>query len=66
MADIGIAGSLDPVALDQACIDMIWNSDDPGRDHFVERVERQNGQLIIDAAARLGLGSKEYELVELD
>ena len=66
MADIGIAGSLDPVALDQACIDMIWNSDDPGRDHFVERVERQNGRLSIDAAARLGLGSKEYELVELD
>ena len=45
---------------------MIWDSDDPGRDHFVERVERQNGRLIIDAAARLGLGSKEYELVELD
>lgn len=66
MADIGIAGSLDPVALDQACIDMIWNSDDPGRDHFVERVEHQNGRLIIDAAARLGLGSKDYELVELD
>ncbi len=66
MADIGIAGSLDPVALDQVCIDMIWDSDDPGRDHFVERVERQNGRLIIDAAARLGLGSKEYELVELD
>lgn len=66
MADIGIAGSLDPVALDQACIDMIWNSDDPGCDHFVERVERQNGRLIIDAAARLGLGSKEYELVELE
>lgn len=66
MADIGIAGSLDPVALDQACIDMIWNSDDPGRDHFVERVERQNGRLIIDAAARLGLGSKDYELVKLD
>jgi len=66
MADIGIAGSLDPVALDQACIDLIWQSDDPGRDHFVERVERQNGRHIIDAAAELGLGSKEYELVELD
>lgn len=66
MADIGIAGSLDPVALDQACIDLIWNSDDPGRDHFVERVERQNGRLIIDAAANLGLGSKGYELVEVD
>lgn len=66
MADIGIAGSLDPVALDQACIDLIWNSDDPGRDHFVERVERQNGRLTIDAAANLGLGSKDYELIELD
>lgn len=65
MADIGIAGSLDPVALDQACVDLIWNSDDPGRDHFVERVERQNGKLIIDAAEQLGLGSKDYELVEL-
>lgn len=66
MADIGIAGSLDPVALDQACIDMIWNSDDPGRDHFVERVERQNGRHIIDVAENLGLGSKDYDLVELD
>jgi len=66
MADIGIAGSLDPVALDQACIDLIWNSDDPGRDHFVERVERQNGRHIIDAAVELGLGSKEYELIVLE
>lgn len=66
MADIGIAGSLDPVALDQACIDLIWSSDDPGCDHFVERVERQNGKLIIDAAERLGLESKDYELTSLD
>lgn len=65
MADIGIAGSLDPVALDQACIDMIWSSTDLGRDHMIERIEQQNGRLIIDAAAELGLGSKDYELVEL-
>lgn len=66
MSDIGIAASLDPVALDQACIDIIWNSDDSGRDHFVERVERQNGRRILETAERLGLGSRDYELVELD
>lgn len=66
MADIGIAASLDPVALDQACIDMIWNSTDPGRDHFVERVEQQNGRHIIETAAELDLGSRDYELVTLD
>lgn len=66
MADIGIAASLDPVALDQTCIDMIWSSNDPGRDHFVERVEMQNGRRILETAARLGLGSQEYDLVGLD
>lgn len=66
MADIGIAASLDPVAIDQACIDMIWNSTDPGRDHFVERVEQQNGRHIIETAAELGLGFRDYELVNLD
>lgn len=66
MADIGVAGSLDPVALDQACLDLIYQSNDPGRDHFVERVERQNGRLIIDLAEKLGLGSKDYELIKLD
>lgn len=66
MADIGIAASLDPVALDQACIDLIWNSDDPGRDHFVERVERQIGRRILETAERLGMGSRDYELVDLE
>ena len=66
MQDIGIAASLDPVALDQACLDLVWNSSDPGRDHFIARVERQNGRHIIDAAVDLGLGSKEYELVNID
>lgn len=65
MSDIGIAGSLDPVALDQACIDLIWHSDDPGRDHFVERVEQMNGRRIIDTAAKIGLGSKEYEFITI-
>lgn len=66
MADIGIAASLDPVALDQACIDMIWNSNDPGRDHLIKRVESQNGRRILETAAKLGLGSRDYELVDLD
>lgn len=66
MQDIGILASLDPVALDQACIDLIWNSGDPGRDLFVERVEEQHGRLILERAAAIGLGSRDYELVEID
>ena len=65
MADIGILASLDPVAIDQACIDLVWNSDDPGRNHFIERVESRNGRHTIEAAAELGFGSREYELIEL-
>lgn len=65
MADIGILASVDPVALDQACIDKIWNSDDRGRDHFIERVERQQGREILPYAEKLGMGSREYELVEI-
>ena len=65
MQDIGILASLDPVALDQAVIDLIWQSDDPGRDHFVHRVERQNGLHILECAAELGMGSREYELIEI-
>jgi uncharacterized Fe-S center protein len=65
MADIGILASLDPVAIDQACIDLIYSSDDPGRDHFVERVESRNGIHTIEAAAELGFGTREYELIEL-
>lgn len=66
MADIGILASVDPVAVDQACIDKIWSSTDPGKDHFIERVERQNGRHILPYAESLGLGSRNYELVELD
>lgn len=66
MADIGIFASLDPVAIDQACIDAVRNSDDPGRDHFLERVDSKHGTKIIDDAARMGYGSKEYELIVVD
>ena len=65
MKDIGILSSLDPVALDQACIDLIYASDDPGREHFLERVESRHGVYTIEAAAKLGYGSRVYELVEV-
>ena len=64
MEDIGILASLDPVAIDQACIDLVLASDDPGRDHFMERVNSRNGIHTIEAAAELGYGSREYELIE--
>ena len=65
MKDIGILASTDPIAIDQACIDLVYNSKDPGRDHFVERVERQNGRHTIEAAAELGFGTREYELIDV-
>lgn len=65
MKDIGILASLDPVAVDQACIDLVYQSDDPGKDHFIERVESRHGVHTIEAAAQLGVGSREYELVTL-
>ncbi len=64
MADIGILASLDPIAIDQACIDLVMNSDDPGREHFMERVNSRNGIHTIEAAAELGYGTREYELIE--
>lgn len=65
MADIGIMASLDPVALDQATLDQIKHSSDVGREHFMERVERQNGEYILKYAEEIGLGSRGYELIEL-
>lgn len=65
MKDIGILSSLDPIALDQACIELIYASDDPGRDHFIERVESRHGIHTIEAAAELNFGSREYELIEV-
>ena len=65
MKDIGILSSADPVALDTACLDLVYSSKDPGRDHFVERVESRHGKHTIDAAAALGVGTKDYELIEI-
>ena len=65
MKDIGVLASLDPIAIDQACIDLVLNSDDPGRDHFMERVNSRNGIHTIEAAADLGFGSRNYELLEV-
>lgn len=66
MADIGILASLDPIAIDQACVDLVYASNDPGRDHLIERIETRNGVHTIEAAAKLGYGSREYELVNID
>lgn len=65
IADIGILASLDPVAIDQACIDLVYASTDPGRPHLLERIESRNGVHTIEAAAALGYGSREYELIEV-
>ncbi len=65
MADIGIIASTDPVALDQAAIDLVWGSDDPGAKDLQVRVERQNGRHILLYAEEIGLGTREYELIEI-
>ncbi|MBD5393333.1 MAG: DUF362 domain-containing protein [Lachnospiraceae bacterium] len=65
MKDIGILASTDPVAIDQACIDLVYAANDPGRDHLLERIESRNGVHTIEAAAALGYGSREYELIEI-
>ncbi len=65
MKDIGILVSNDPVAIDQACLDLVYTSNDPGRDHLVERIESQNGIHTVEVASEIGYGSREYELVEI-
>jgi uncharacterized Fe-S center protein len=66
IADIGILVSDDPVAIDQACIDLVYACSDPGKPHLIERIETRNGVHTIEAAAKLGYGSREYELIEID
>ena len=66
MKDIGILASTDPIAIDEACMDLVRKSDDPGKDHFLERVNSRNGTHTIDAAAELGFGTKEYILLNVD
>ena len=65
LKDIGILISTDPVAIDQACLDFVKASKDPGRDHFMERVTTRNGEYTVEVADRLGMGVREYELIEL-
>lgn len=64
--DIGILSSLDPVALDQACLDLVYASDDEGKADLIERIESRHGVHTIEAAAELGVGSREYELIDMD
>ena len=61
--DIGVLISLDPVAIDQACLDLVYACDDPGKSHLIQRIESRNGIHTIEAATKLGLGSREYELI---
>ena len=65
IADIGILVSTDPVAIDQACLDLVYASTDPGRPHLLERIESRNGVHTVEAAAALGCGSREYTLIEV-
>lgn len=65
MADLGIFASLDPVALDRACVDAVLNSEDPGKEALIERIKSRNGEHILTAAEELGIGTQKYKLVEL-
>ncbi len=65
IADIGILASIDPVAIDKACLDLVYSCNDKNKAHLIERIESRNGALTIDAAAELGIGSKKYELIEV-
>ena len=66
IADIGILVSDDPIAIDQACIDLVYACSDPGKPHLLERIESRNGVHTIEAAAELGFGTREYELIEVE
>lgn len=66
MKDIGILASLDPVAIDKACLDLVYNSTDPGKNHLIERIETRHGNHIIDASYKLNFGSCEYDLINID
>lgn len=66
LKDIGILASTDPIAIDQACIDLVYNSTDEGKDHLIERIESRNGIHTIEAASNLGFGTREYDLVSID
>ena len=64
MEDIGVLASTDPIAIDQACLDLVYNSTDPGKDKLIERIESRHGVHTVEAASELGFGEREYELIE--
>jgi len=66
LADIGILASTDPVAIDQACLDLVYASEDPGKAHLIKRIEKLHGALTVEASAALGIGSREYQLIEVE
>ena len=66
LKDIGILASLDPIALDRACVDLVKKSKDRGRDHFMDRVTSRNGEYIFEVAKTLDFGNLEYELINID
>jgi hypothetical protein len=66
MSDLGIYASLDPVALDRACVNAVFNSTDPGKDALIERINSRHGTHILEAAEKLGIGTQRYEIVEID
>ena len=65
IADIGILASLDPVAIDRACLDLVYASNDPGKAHLIKRIESRNGAYTVECSEALGIGSTKYELVEV-
>ncbi len=66
MQDIGVLASLDPVAVDKACLDLVYNSSDKGKEHLIERIESRNGTHIIEASIDLNFGTTDYELINID
>ena len=65
MKDIGILASTDPVAVDQACLDLVYNSEDPGKDKLIKRIESLHGVHTIEAATELGIGNRDYEIINI-
>ena len=66
MADVGVLISLDPVAIDQACVDLVYASEDPGKKDLIERMETRFANHTLEVAAAHGIGSRDYELINID
>ena len=66
MKDIGVLISSDPIAIDKACVDLVYASKDPGRDHLLERIKSRHGEHILETAVKHNFGSLDYELINID